>query len=111
MTSCARWNLFRPDPQDQDVLVGGGLLNSGVQPDAIVNWRVAAVNDAIHRAGVENISLLITQRQENQAIIRKNNGAFQALIDTLESRLHSRLKTSMGAPHGCVKYRLKGQAD
>jgi len=75
------------------VLVGGRIVdNSGVQPDAIVNWRVATREGkppSIIDIEIENISLLITQRQENQAIIRKNNGAFQALIDTLESQINT----------------------
>ena len=75
------------------VLVGGRIVDrSGVEPDAIVNWRVATISDnppAIIDIEVENISLLITQRQENQAIIRKNNGDFNALITSLEEQIAS----------------------
>lgn len=75
------------------VLVGGRIVdNSGVEPDAIVNWRVATregQKPAIIDIEVENISLLITQRQENQAIIRKNGGDFNALIASLEAQIES----------------------
>jgi len=75
------------------VLVGGKIIDrSGVEPDAIVNWRVATregKKPAIIDIEVENISLLITQRQENQAIIRKNGGDFNALIESLEAQVAS----------------------
>lgn len=75
------------------VLVGGRIVDrTGVEPDAIVNWRVATREGqvpAIIDIEVENISLLITQRQENQAIIRKNGGDFGALITSLEEQVAS----------------------
>lgn len=69
------------------VLVGGRIIDhSGARPDTIVNWRVATKEGqppAIIDIEIENISMLITQRQENQAILRKNNGDFDALIRSL----------------------------
>ena len=35
---------------------------------------------------IENISMLVTQKQENIAIIRKNEGQFAALIDAMIKR-------------------------
>lgn len=65
-----------------------GVMNdpTGAQADAIVSWRVSTPNDKpplIIDVEIENISMLITQQQENTAIIRKNGGKFSALIDLL----------------------------
>jgi len=38
---------------------------------------------------IENISMLVTQKQENIAIIRKNEGKFSALIDAMNQRSQS----------------------
>ena len=66
-----------------------GVMNdpTGGQADAIVSWRVSTPTDSaplIIDVEIENISMLITQQQENTAIIRKNGGKFSALIDVLE---------------------------
>ena len=66
-----------------------GVMNdpTGAQADAVVSWRVSTRADTaplIIDVEIENISMLITQQQENTAIIRKNGGKFQALIDVLE---------------------------
>ncbi len=60
---------------------------TGSQADAIVSWRVSTPTDGaplIIDVEIENISMLITQQQENTAIIRKNGGKFSALIEILE---------------------------
>ena len=36
---------------------------------------------------IENLSLLVTQKQENVAVIRKNKGQFGALIEAMKARL------------------------
>ena len=73
---------------DRLVLVTGTMSDpSGNNPDAIVSWRVATPADKEQRiidVEIENISMLITQQQENTAIIRKNGGQFSALIDVLK---------------------------
>ena len=70
------------------VLVTGVMKDpSGAQADAIVSWRVSTPKDStplIIDVEIENISMLITQQQENTAIVRKNGGKFQALIDVLQ---------------------------
>ena len=69
------------------VLVTGVMRDpTGAQPDAVVSWRVSTMpNKAplIIDVEIENISMLITQQQENTAIIRKNGGKFSALNDVL----------------------------
>ena len=73
---------------DRLVLVTGTMSDpSGDNPDAIVSWRVSTPADKDQRiidVEIENISMLITQQQENTAIIRKNGGQFSALIDVLK---------------------------
>ena len=70
------------------VLVTGVMKDpTGAQADAIVSWRVstpASKPPLIIDVEIENISMLITQQQENTAIIRKNGGKFSALIDLLK---------------------------
>ena len=72
---------------DKLVLVTGVMQDpSGKSADVIVSWRVATPKDKEQRiidVEIENISMLITQQQENTAIIRKNGGKFSALIDVL----------------------------
>ena len=69
------------------VLVTGVMQDpTGAQADAIVSWRVSTPNDGaplIIDVEIENISMLITQQQENTAIIRKNGGKFSSLIEVL----------------------------
>jgi len=65
-----------------------GVMNdpTGASADAIVSWRVSTPANKpplIIDVEIENISMLITQQQENTAIIRKNGGKFSALIDLL----------------------------
>ena len=70
------------------VLVTGVMSDpTGAQADAIVSWRVSTKDGEaplIIDVEIENISMLITQQQENTAIIRKNGGKFSSLIKVLE---------------------------
>jgi len=63
---------------------------TGARPSVLVNWRVTTVPGEPIRVldiEIENISMLITQKQENIAIIRKNKGKFSALIDAMKTKL------------------------
>ena len=60
---------------------------TGAQADAVVSWRVSTKEGEaplIIDVEIENISMLITQQQENTAIIRKNGGKFSSLIKVLQ---------------------------
>ena len=74
---------------DKMVLVGGVIRDpTGQRPQAVVNWRLTTLPGQPARIidiEIENISMLMTQRQENIAIIRKNSGQFSALIDALQA--------------------------
>jgi len=71
---------------DKLAIVQGQIHDkSGELPDTVVSWRVrtyASSPPRIIDIEIENISMLITQQQENTAIINSNGGSFQALIDT-----------------------------
>ena len=76
-------------PKGKKLVVARGMIHdkTGQLPDTIVAWRVSTREGKPARiidVEVENISMLITQQQENTAIIRQNGGKFSALIDALE---------------------------
>ena len=76
------------------LIVVNGMVHdtTGKYPDSIVSWRVSTRPGKPIRIidiEVENISMLITQQQENTAIIRQNGGTFQALIDALKKQAES----------------------
>lgn len=72
------------------LVVARGMIHdkTGKLPDTMVAWRISTKDGKPARIidiEVENISMLITQQQENTAIIRQNGGKFSALIEALES--------------------------
>ena len=77
----------------QLVLVNGTFTDiNQQQPPIMVGWRVVTVDNAsplILDVEIENISMLVTQKQENISIIRKNAGKFAALIDAMKQRSQS----------------------
>ena len=77
----------------QLVLVNGTFTDiNQQQPPIMVGWRVITAENAaplILDVEIENISMLVTQKQENIAIIRKNEGKFAALIDAMKQRSQS----------------------
>ena len=74
----------------QLVLVNGTFTDiNQQQPPIAVGWRVITADNKpplILDVEIENISMLVTQKQENIAIIRKNQGQFSALIDAMIKR-------------------------
>ena len=72
------------------VLVRGNFRDkAGKRPPVSVGWRVVTPHPApakVLDVEIENISMLITQKQENIAIIRKNGGRFSALIQAIKQR-------------------------
>jgi phospholipid transport system substrate-binding protein len=77
----------------QLVLVNGTFTDiNQQQPPIMVGWRVVTADTTsplILDVEIENISMLVTQKQENIAIIRKNEGKFEALIDAMKQRSQS----------------------
>jgi phospholipid transport system substrate-binding protein len=75
---------------DKMVLVRGSFNDStGKRPPVSVGWRVitpAMAPAKVLDVEIENISMLVTQKQENITIIRQNEGQFSALIKALRKR-------------------------
>lgn len=76
---------------DKFVIVTGTFTDAaGGRPPVAVNWRVLTRQGKPPRVfdiEIENLSLLVTQKQENVAVIRKNKGQFSALIEAMKARL------------------------
>ena len=76
---------------DKFVIVSGTFTDTTRQRPAVkVNWRVLTREGAAPKVfdiEIENLSLLVTQKQENVAVIRRNKGEFVALIDAMRDRL------------------------
>ncbi|MBT6415064.1 ABC transporter substrate-binding protein [Candidatus Puniceispirillum sp.] len=74
------------------VLVGGIFTDKAKTKEPVaISWRVTTPEDGAARVmdvEIENISMLVTQKNENIAIIRKNQGNFSALIDTMRSKIN-----------------------
>jgi phospholipid transport system substrate-binding protein len=75
---------------DNMVLVRGSFTDStGKRPPVSVGWRVitpAMAPAKVLDVEIENISMLVTQKQENITIIRQNEGRFSALIEAMRKR-------------------------
>ncbi len=75
---------------DKMVLVRGLFNDStGKRPPVSISWRVitpAMATAKVLDVEIENISMLVTQKQENITIIRQNEGRFSALIETMRKR-------------------------
>ena len=76
-------------PKGKNLIVAHGMIHdkTGELPDVNVAWRINTRKGKPPRivdVEIENISMLITQQQENTAIIRQNGGDFSALIRALE---------------------------
>lgn len=76
------------------LVIVSGMFNdvAGQRPSVMVNWRVTTLPGKPARVldiEIENISMLVTQKQENVAIIRQNKGAFSALITAMKKRLEN----------------------
>jgi len=83
---------------DKFVIVGGTFSDTaGAKPPVAVNWRVLTREGQPPRVfdiEIENLSLLVTQKQENVAVIRKNRGQFGALIEAMQARLDAPLHSN-----------------
>ena len=83
---------------DKFVIVGGTFTDTaGARPPVAVNWRVLTREGKPPRVfdiEIENLSLLVTQKQENVAVIRKNRGQFGALIEAMQARLDTPLHSN-----------------
>ena len=76
---------------DKFVIVSGTFADTtGQHPAVKVNWRVLTREGTAPKVfdiEIENLSLLVTQKQENVAVIRKNKGEFVTLINAMKDWL------------------------
>ncbi len=73
------------------VLVSGKFTDmTGTRPLVSVNWRGTTLPNKPPKVldiEIENISMLVTQKQENIAVIRKNKGDFGSLIKAMQEKM------------------------
>ena len=78
------------------ILVNGIIKDQANEiPDTKIALRLSSVPNKptkIFDVEIENISMLITQQQENTSIIRQNGGKFSALIDALKVKFDKKDK-------------------
>ena len=78
---------------DKLILVTGIAIDkSGEFPDTEVIWRLSAIKNKpiqIIDLEIENISMLKTQQDENTALIKRNGGDFNALIEAMRTRFET----------------------
>ena len=83
---------------DKFVIVGGTFTDTnGGRPPVAINWRVLTREGQPPRVfdiEIENLSLLVTQKQENVAVVRKNKDQFIALIEAMQARLEAPLHSN-----------------
>ena len=77
----------------EDWIIIDGIIHdtTNTYPDAQIAWRIRNIAGkplTIFDLSVENVSMLITQKDEHMGIIRQNAGNIDALIDLLSERSH-----------------------
>jgi phospholipid transport system substrate-binding protein len=86
-----RFTTIDSQAKGEKMVLVRGVFNdlTGKRPPISVGWRVItpAMSPAkVLDVEIENISMLVTQKQENITIIRQNEGRFSALIETMRKR-------------------------
>ena len=89
-----RFNIIDSQAKGSSMVLVRGTFRdtNGKRPPVSVGWRVVTPypkSAKVLDVEIENISMLITQKQENIAIIRKNGGRFSALIQAMKQRQQS----------------------
>ena len=79
------------EKKGENWIIVNGMVHdtTGQYPDAVVSWRIsdtAGQELYIFDLSFENVSMLLTQKDENMAVIRQNKGSLDALNDLLEKR-------------------------
>jgi phospholipid transport system substrate-binding protein len=94
LTSFLVWNIPRLKAQQRVkswyLLAAPLRIRQKPGEPVAINWRVTTPVDGATRVmdvEIENISMLVTQKNENVAIIRKNQGSFSALIDAMRTKI------------------------
>lgn len=74
---------------DHDFVVSSDITHPDGSPPTTVDWRLRQKNDkfGIIDVVVEGVSMCVTQRQEYAAVIQRNGGNIDALLDMMRARL------------------------
>ena len=74
---------------DKDVVVNSDITHPDGSPATTVTWRVRQKADkmGIIDVVVEGVSMSLTQRQEYAAVIQRNGGDVNALLDLMRARV------------------------
>jgi phospholipid transport system substrate-binding protein len=77
----------RPEGENA-ILVSSVIERPNAQP-ARVDWRVRSIGNSfkIYDVVVEGVSMALTYQQEFGAVLQKNNGRIDALLDALRKRI------------------------
>ena len=69
-------------------IVSSSLSQSDGAPPIVIDWRLTPHGDSwrIFDIVVEGLSMLVTQRDEYSAVIRRNDGKVSALIDAIKAQ-------------------------
>lgn len=79
-------------PEGSRDLLVSSRFNRLEAPPVNVGWRVRPQQDGAFKVldvVIENVSMALTQRNEYSAIIQRNGGRVEALLDALEDQLSS----------------------
>ena len=76
---------------EQDILVDSRIVRPGSAPPVSVVWRVRDRGGSfdIIDVMIEGVSMSVTQRNEFGAIIQRNGGSIDALLDAMEANIES----------------------
>ena len=79
------------EKKGENWIIINGMVHdtTGQYPDAVISWRISDKTGQelyIFDLSFENVSMLLTQKDENMAVIRQNKGSLDALNDLLEKR-------------------------
>lgn len=85
------YRFLSAEKKGENWIIINGMVHdtTGQYPDAVVSWRISdkiGQELYIFDLSFENVSMLLTQKDENMAVIRQNKGSLDALNDLLEKR-------------------------
>jgi phospholipid transport system substrate-binding protein len=85
------YRFLSAEKKGENWIIINGMVHdtTGQYPDAVVSWRISDKTGQelyIFDLSFENVSMLLTQKDENMAVIRQNKGSLDALNDLLEKR-------------------------
>ena len=85
------YRFLSAEKKGENWIIINGMVHdtTGQYLDAVVSWRISDKTGQelyIFDLSFENVSMLLSQKDENMAVIRQNKGSLDALNDLLEKR-------------------------